>query len=182
PRLGDLNPWRAMRQARPAWTDPPSPSQVSCALCLGVHVASGWYPAAYHRMCGSLTRHSHRMTQGAFAFPSQKGQAAGYPSVVSVRCLAPSPPRLTGRPSRAVIMVELFTRRAFVGPPPSGGMPPDSPVARSKAPHAGRVDRTESALSPTCGITRMSSDWRQLFFPADDYYFSRTHRRVLIIP
>ena len=36
-------------------------------------------------------------------------------------------------------------------------MPPDPPVARSKAPHAGRVDRTQLALSPTCGITRISS-------------------------
>src|SRR5262245_49221646 len=90
----------------------------------------------------SLTRHSHRMTRWSFAFPGQKGQAAGYPSVVSVRCLALSPPRLTGRPFRAVIMVELFTRRAFLGPPPDGGIPSDPPVIRSEAPHAGRVDRT----------------------------------------
>ena len=89
-----------------SWADPPSPSQVSCVLCLGVHVASGRYPAAYHRMGESLTRHSH--LNPAFS-PARRGKLPGI-LVVSVRCLAPSPPRLTGWPLRALIMVELFTQ------------------------------------------------------------------------
>lgn len=64
-----------------------------------------------------------------------------------------SPPRLTGKPLRAEIMVELFIRRAFVGPSPSRASYPIHLSPGQGSPRRmGWPNRENAALPPHAGL------------------------------
>src|SRR5512135_3491919 len=123
PRLGALKPCFTGRPDRGYRSTPRVLPRLGTIFVLDDHIASGCYPAAYHRMYESWTRHSRRMKRDFTRFP----QGEGARSRVSLggKCsqfgLASSP-RLTGKPLRALVMVELFAGRAFI----ESALPPSS--------------------------------------------------------
>lgn len=89
-------------------------------------------------------------------FPRQKGQAPEYPRGRSVRRSAPSPQRLTGRPLRAAIMVELFARGVFRSPRA------ERRQRRPVRPSPGRKLPTPAGLSEPRSTSRPSPPGRNL--------------------
>ena len=149
------------------------PSQVSDGLWPDGHVARSTLASRPPRMSGSHPDIVALGLERPQVFPEQNAEALGYPPGWTVRGPAPSPVGPHWQALRfAPLVVELFPAAVFLRAVP--GPLVLSPVrlfAQIGSPHASRVVRASSALTPRAG-----------FSPASHHHGLSSRRGVSLSP